>query len=314
MVKEYLEKKFTEHYEGQPRIFKAPGRVNLIGEHTDYNDGYVFPMAIDRYTYVVINQRNDQKLNIWSENLNESFSISLDNELVRRNHWSDYVIGVAWSLLRAGKTIRGADIYIESNVPVGSGLSSSAALEVSVAFALLSVNENIMDMTELAKLCQKAENEFVGMKCGIMDQFIACFGETDHALFLDCRSLDYELVPLPSDSIRIVVCNTMVKHELGASEYNKRRLECEKGVSILSERYHSVKALRDVALTQFMQVADSLPVIVRKRCHHVISENERVLESIKVLKRRDVKAFGKLMNASHKSLKEDYEVSCRTKL
>lgn len=311
MNKNYLAQKFAEHYDGQSRFFKAPGRVNLIGEHTDYNDGFVFPMAIDRYTHVAIGLRSDQTVNVWSENLGQGFQFELSDTLERRNHWSDYVVGVVWALMSSGISLSGADIYIESEVPVGSGLSSSAALEVSTAFGLLSANGHNMDRTALAKLCQKAENEFVGMKCGIMDQFIACYGEADHALFLDCRTLDFELVPLPTKSVRVAVCNTMVKHELGASEYNKRRSECEQGVSIISKQLPNVMALRDVISARFSNLDDLLPEIVRKRCRHVISENERVLESVKVLREGNTATFGELMNASHKSLRDDYEVSCR---
>ena len=311
MKKMELVKKFAQHYEGYPRLFQAPGRVNLIGEHTDYNDGYVFPMAIDRYTSVAVRPRSDQVVNIWSENLEQKCTINLNDTLKPRNDWSDYVVGVIWTLMSSGVALCGADIYIESDVPVGSGLSSSAALEVSTAYSLINVNNHEMDKTTLAKLCQKAENEFVGMKCGIMDQFIACHGKADHALFLDCRSLDFEWVPLPTQSVRVVVCNTMVKHELGTSEYNKRRSECEQGVSIMKEQLPHIKALRDVSSSQFETLSDSLPETVRRRCKHVILEDERVLESMKVLRDGNSTIFGDLMNASHSSLRNDYEVSCQ---
>jgi galactokinase len=207
--------------------------------------------------------------------------------------------------------LSGADILIHSEVPVGSGLSSSAALEVSTALALLSVNEHQMDLKKMALLCQKAENEFVGMKCGIMDQFIACFGQQDSALFLDCRSLEYQLIPLSHEEVSVVVCNTMVKHELGASEYNKRRAECEQGIQIMSQQLPGIKALRDVSLQQFNDLREMLPQIVRKRCLHVISENARTRQSAKALNDGDYARFGRLMHASHESLRDDYEVSCK---
>jgi len=308
-IEEVIEN-FNKHFTGAPRVFTAPGRVNLIGEHTDYNDGFVLPMAIDRYTTVAVSPRTDRKLVIWSENMFDERTVSLEDELQRKNHWSDYVVGVAVKLEEAGVHIPGANLYIESKVPVGSGLSSSAAIEMASALALLSTANQQLEPTELAKLGQRAENEFVGMNCGIMDQFISMHGKEDHALFLDCRTLDYELVPLPSDQTRIVVCNTMVKHELGASEYNTRRAECEQGVELLQKYYPDVDALRDVSLEQFLKVQEKLPEPVRQRCRHVISEDERVLESVTALKLNDLARFGDLMNQSHESLRDDYEVSC----
>ncbi len=303
--------KFQSHFSGQPRIFRAPGRVNLIGEHTDYNDGYVFPMAIDRYTTAAIGPRRDRRLVIWSENMKDGATVDLNENEERRNHWSDYVAGVARMLELEGIALPGADIYLESDVPVGSGLSSSAALLISSALALLrSVNAE-MDGVQLAKLGQRAENQFVGMNCGIMDQFISLHAEKDHALFLDCRSLDYRQVPLPSDKAKIVVCNTMVKHELGSSEYNKRRAECEEGVRLMQADFPDIRALRDVSSSQFAKVQHKLPEAVRKRCRHIITEDERVLASIDALEQNDLSRFGKLMNASHDSLRDDYQVSCR---
>jgi galactokinase len=301
---------FKKHFSGSPRLFKAPGRVNLIGEHTDYNDGYVFPMAIDRYTFIAIAPRSDQKLEIYSENMRDSISIALDQNLAKKGHWSDYVAGVAKMLQEKAIPVSGANMFIQSDVPVGSGLSSSAAIEMSSALAFLALANRNMPKKEIALLGQSAENRFVGMNCGIMDQFISLHGEKDHALFLDCRSLEYQMVPLPSDNVRIVICNTMVKHELGSSEYNKRRAECENGVRIMQADYTGIKALRDVTLAQFKKVESKLPEIVRKRCRHVISEDERTLESIEALKANDLIRFGHLMNASHDSLKDDYEVSC----
>jgi len=311
MTKERIFTNFQKHFKGEPRIFCAPGRVNLIGEHTDYNDGFVFPMAIENYTSVAITSRKDRMLSIWSENMQELINIDLDNNTVKRNHWSDYTAGVANMLENESINLTGADIYIESDVPVGAGLSSSAALEISSALALLSTVNVKLEKAKLAQLGQRAENLFVGMNCGIMDQFISIHGERDKALFLDCRSLEYQLVPLPSDKVRIVICNTMVKHELGSSEYNKRRAECETGVEIMSKSFKNIKALRDVNLEQFLSVNEQLPPIVRKRCRHVISEDERTIESIDALQKYDLVRFGQLMNASHDSLRDDYQVSCR---
>jgi len=307
----YFADKFKSHFNAQPRVFRAPGRVNLIGEHTDYNDGFVFPMALNNYTTVAISPRDDRALKIWSENMAEMTAVDLNDNESRRGHWSDYVAGIARMLELESFELPGANIYLESDVPVGAGLSSSAALEISSALALLSTVDGKLSAAELAKLGQRAENQFVGMNCGIMDQFISVHGEKDHALFLDCRTLDYQQVPLPSGQIRVVICNTRVKHELNSSEYNKRRAECEKGVRIMIADFPGIKALRDVSLQQFQQVENKLPDIVRKRCRHVISEDERTLESIDALNKNDLQRFGELMNASHESLRDDYQVSCK---
>ncbi len=307
---ETIVSEFKARYHATPRLFKAPGRVNLIGEHTDYNDGFVFPMALDRYTHVAVAPRADRRVDVYSANLKEEFSFSLDNNEHAQHHWSDYIAGMAHVLEKAGYALPGAMLYIHSDVPVGSGLSSSAALEVSSALAFLSLISQIIPGPELARLAQKAENQFVGMNCGIMDQFISIHGRADHALLLDCRSLNYELVPLDSSHARIVVCNTMVKHELGASAYNQRRQECETGVRIMQKQWPEIKALRDVTLEKFGGIQADLPAVVARRCRHVISEDERVLESVGALKHNQLRYFGEKMNASHDSLRDDYQVSC----
>ncbi|MBN1351200.1 galactokinase [candidate division KSB1 bacterium] len=305
-----INEKFGLLFSSKPRIFQAPGRVNLIGEHTDYNDGFVFPIALERRTTAAMIRRDDRKLEIWSENMGESIAIDLNDNSSKRNHWSDYVAGVAAIMEKSGMTLSGANIYLESDVPVGSGLSSSAALEVSTALGLAAIHGIEIDKISLAKLCQRAENEFVGMKCGIMDQFIACHGEHNKALLLDCRSLDFQMIELPLQNALFVVCNTMVKHELGASEYNKRRSECEEAVQILSQHIPGVQSLRDISISQFTQHAAKLPPVVRNRTRHVITETQRVLDAIEALKNDDLAEFGELMNASHNSLQADYEVSC----
>jgi len=301
------------------RVYRAPGRVNLIGEHTDYNDGFVMPVAIDLYTQVAIKPRNDRKLIIHSDTFSDSVELDLDEPAPRaRGHWSDYARGVAIVLERAGYRIPGADLAIQSNVPIGAGLSSSAAVEVATAVALLGARnqadlsvatEQEINRVELAKLCQQAENEFVGMRCGIMDQFIACCGRAGTALMLDCRSLDYRLLPL-SEGVRLVICNTMVKHELCSSEYNTRRAECEAGVQHFAHQLPGIKALRDVTIDDLGRYGTGLNEVVYKRCRHVITENARVLEATTALEHNDLNAFGRLMAASHRSLRDDYEVSC----
>ena len=302
---------FRRYFPGTPRIFTAPGRVNLIGEHTDYNDGFVLPMAIQYRVDIAVSPRTDRLLNIQSGSMDDSISFYLDDNTRRRNHWSDYTAGVARMLELAGFFLPGADLLIESTVPVGAGLSSSAGLEVASGLALLSTVDGHMKPGDLALLAQRAENEFVGMNCGIMDQFISARGEKGHALFLDCRSLDFRQVPLPSNRTSIVICNTMVKHELSGSEYNRRREECEEGVTLLQKIYPKITALRDVSPEEFARCEDELPDIIRRRCRHVITEDQRVLDSVTALEEGDLERFGTLMIASHASLRNDYEVSCR---
>ncbi len=305
-----LTEKFTERYKTAPRLFRAPGRVNLIGEHTDYNDGFVFPAAIDFYTQIATAARSDHKLIVYSENYKEEVELDLQSSKPKpRKHWSDYVFGVALMLRGAGHPVSGANLLIESNVPLGAGLSSSAALEVAVASALLGISGLVIDRLQMALLCQRAENEFVGARCGIMDQFISSHAKADTALLLDCRSLEYEVFPVDS-GMTLVACNTMVKHDLATGAYNDRRAECEEGVRRLNKFLPQVRALRDVTREQLDRHASELPETVLKRCRHVITENERVTQAAHCLRNHDAPGFGRLMAESHRSLRDDFEVSC----
>lgn len=291
------------------RTFRAPGRVNLIGEHTDYNDGFVMPAAIDFSTWARISPLENRKLQIRSENFDEEIEIDLDDQsLAARGHWSDYPVGVAVILERAGHRLRGARLEIRGDVPIGSGLSSSAAIEVATACALNANSALKIDKRELALLCQRAENEFVGARVGIMDQFVSLFGQAHKALLLDCRSLEFRLLPLP-DNVRLIICNTMVKHALAASAYNERRAQCEAGVKHLAQSLPGVTALRDVSLEELVQFGHDLPDVIYRRCRHVVSENARVLSAANALEQHDLHQFGKLMAESHQSLRNDYEVS-----
>jgi len=294
----------------EPRVYRAPGRVNLIGEHTDYNEGFVMPAAIDFSTWVTITPQDDRVIAVSSENFQETFKFDLDDTTARaKGHWSDYVRGVALTLEQAGYGLKGAQLQIRGEVPIGAGLSSSASIEVATGYALLQNSGFAMERIELAKLCQRAEQNFVGMRCGIMDQFVACHGHEGRALLLDCRSLEYKLLPLPED-IRLVICNTMVKHQLAGSEYNLRRAECEEGVRLLSRKLPYVESLRDVTTGDLQRHKNLLPEVVLRRCRHVTSENSRVLEAATALERKDLTTFGLLMQESHSSLRDDYEVSC----
>lgn len=285
--------------------------MNLIGEHTDYNDGFVMPAAIDFDTWAKVSPREDRKLQIRSDNFDEEVEVDLDDpNLTRLKHWSDYPVGVAVMLEKAGHRLRGARLEIRGDVPIGSGLSSSAAIEVATACALTAISGVEIDRRELAMLCRRAENEFVGARVGIMDQFVSLFGQAQKALLLDCRSLDFRLLPLP-DNVRLIICNTMVKHELASNAYNDRRAQCEAGVKIISRHLRNVTALRDVTLAQFEQFKSELSEVIYRRCRHVITENARVLAAAEALERGDLNEFGKLMAESHQSLRDDYEVSCR---
>ena len=305
-----LGQKFHQLFGAGPQIYRSPGRVNLIGEHTDYNDGFVMPAAIGFYTWIAIAPRDDRKLLVHSSNFLDSAEADLEGGEPRpRNHWSDYVVGVAVMLERAGHRLRGANLLVHGEVPIGSGLSSSAAIEVATGLSLLGTSGLAMQRVELAKLCQRAENDFVGARCGIMDQFISCCGRVGHALMLDCRSLEYCPLPLPPE-VSLVICNTMVKHELASSEYNTRRAESEEGVRQLSRFLPQMRALRDASLEDLNRYSASLPDVIYRRCRHVISENARVTDAATSLERGDLGTFGRLMHDSHVSLRDDYQVSC----
>jgi galactokinase len=290
------------------RLFRAPGRVNLIGEHTDYNDGFVMPVALGFSTWAKVSPLENRTLQIYSENFDEEVEVKLDDRLTPRGDWSDYPVGVAVEIEKAGHRLRGARLEIRGEVPIGSGLSSSAAVEVATACALVAISDLQVDKRELARLCRQAENEFVGARVGIMDQFVSLFGEAQHALLLDCRSLEFRLLPLP-DNVRLIICNTMVKHALASSAYNERREQCEAGVKHLAQFLPHIAALRDATIEELEKHRDGLSEVVYRRCRHVITENARVLAAADALERSDLPAFGRLMASSHQSLRDDYEVS-----
>jgi len=284
--------------------------VNLIGEHTDYNEGFVLPAAIGFSCWVAIAPRENRKLVLHSENFNETKEGNLDDLKRATHNWSDYPLGVAWGLQQAGYRLCGANLYIAGDVPLGAGLSSSAAVEVATGYALLSNSEHAIDRTQLAKICQRAENEFVGARVGIMDQFVCCQGQAGHALLLDCRSLEYRALRLPA-RMQLVICNTMVKHKLQGSEYNDRRSECEEAVRRLAKVLPAIRNLRDVTMQQLTQHRSQLSETLYKRCRHVVTENERVRKAADALESGDSGILSELMAESHRSLRDDYQVSCR---
>lgn len=308
-LENYLREKFRARYGSNSRMYRAPGRVNLIGEHTDYNDGFVMPAAIDYHVWVAIAPRNDRKLIIHSEDFGEDVEFDLDQAYPKaRGHWSDYIRGVAAMLEFAGNRLTGADLLVQGNVPIGAGLSSSAAIGVASGLALSRNSDLKLDSVQLAQTCRRAENEFVGARVGIMDPFISCCGQSGQALILDCRSLQFELLPIPR-GVSLVICNTMVKHALAAGQYNIRRRECEEAVQLLSE-VMQVQSLREVKMEDLETCRRILPPAIYRRCQHVVSENARVLAAAEFLQRADLSGTGKCMAESHLSLRDDYEVSC----
>ena len=307
-----LRRAFREHYGRAPRLFRAPGRVNLIGEHTDYNGGFVLPMALDRETVVAAAARADALVRVHSLGARESAEFDLASPgRPRRGHWLDYVEGVARALTGRGFRLAGAELMIASDVPAGAGLSSSAALEISAGLALAALAGAEVDRVTLALAGQQAEHEYVGTMCGIMDQFVAAMAREGHALLIDCRTLEATPVPLNTRAAAFVVCDTRVRHELSTSEYNTRRAECERGVELLGEFLPGVTQLRDVSVEDFRLYEARLPEPIRRRCRHVVTEDERTLSMVGALAANDLAGAGRLMYASHESLRRDYEVSCR---
>ncbi len=305
-----LSERFPERFpnSGTPRIFRAPGRVNLIGEHTDYNLGFVLPIAIEMACYAAVAPNgNGDEICIYSEDLlsGHEWKAAGSESAQPRHDWTDYVVGVARELSKRGHTPAPASVLIHSTVPVGAGLSSSAALEISSALAL-SGGALIEDKMELVRIGHSAENNFVGLPCGVMDQFISVFGRPHAAVKIDCRSLEHEEVPLPGD-VAIVAVNTMVKHELGSSAYRQRVAECAAAVQFIQQTHPDLKSLRDANLDM---LTDAMPDPPRKRARHVISENQRVVEFAAASRAGDRKRMGELFVASHRSLQHDYEVSC----
>ena len=309
---EQLAEQFRDRFASTPRLFQAPGRVNLIGEHTDYNDGFVMPFAIDRIAVVAGSARDDTRINAYAHDMDEAATIDLsDTPMFRRGDWIDLVEGIArCSAERFDVSLRGADIIITSTVPIGAGLSSSAAIEMAVGYALLSLNEVPMEKRELAFAGQQTEHQFVGTRSGIMDQFASVFGRKGNAMLLDCRSLEIEHVPITDDDIAIAVIDTKVKHNLASSEYNTRRAECEAGVEILRKQLPAVASLRDVTSEMLKEFGGLLPDKIRRRCTHVVSENIRTEAAADAFRRNDFIKAGELMKESHRSLRDDYEVSC----
>ena len=294
-----------------PLLAEAPGRVNLMGEHTDYNEGFVLPMGIERHAVVAFRARGDGRLRATSSAFGETREVELGGLAPGGGggHWMDYVAGVAWALLESGRGVGGADLAIAGDVPIGSGLSSSAALEVAVARALCAASSLPWDAVEMARLCQRAENAYVGMACGVMDQFAAAASVQGHALLLDCRSLQTEAVALPA-AVAVVVMDTGVRRSLARSAYNERRRSCEEAVAALREVVPSLRALRDVTPALLEAERARLDPVAFKRAAHIVVDNFRPVQMAAALRGGDLASAGRLMNESHASLRDLYEVSC----
>jgi galactokinase len=292
-----------------PALYRAPGRVNLIGEHTDYNLGYVFPIALEMACYAAIAPASHGRLRIYSRDIDDEYAIDVSQiaHAKPKHNWSDYVIGVARELTNARFDIQPADMCFASDVPSGSGLSSSAALEIATAVALL--GSRTMPKIDIALAGQRAESQFVGVPVGIMDQYASVFGRDHAAIQIDCRSLQHEYVPLPDD-VSIIAVNSMVKHELGTSAYAQRVAQCQEAVRAIQQLDPAVESLRDVRLSFFEQIEDRIPDVPRRRARHVISDSQRVLDLGAAARARDLPGMGRLFVASHRSMQNDYEISC----
>ncbi len=290
-------------------LARSPGRVNIIGEHVDYNDGFVLPAAIDKAIYVGVSRRTDDTVKLHSIEFDESYEITL-KDIHPVKSWSTYILGVVDQLIKRGHSIGGFNLVIDGDVPIGAGLSSSAAVECATAFALNELFELGIDKMELVRIAQKAEHTFSGVLCGIMDMFASVFGKKGHAIKLDCRSLEYQYEPIALDGYKIVLFNTNVKHSLASSAYNERRLQCEQGVQWVNEQ-HAVNSLRDVNIEMLDKYVAGKDAVVYNRCKFVVEEIQRVLDSCAALEKGDIQTLGKKMFATHAGLSQMYEVSCK---
>lgn len=291
-------------------LFSAPARVNLIGEHTDYTGGFVLPLAIDFETVAVVSPRTDNKAVLYSMNFKEEVSFDLTSLAPpKKKHWSDYGMGVVWALQQEGIEIPGFNLTVDGNVPLGAGLSSSASVEVAVCMAVLSLTGTTLPGEKIAILCRKAENDYAHSPCGIMDQFVITNAVEEKALLLDCRSLDFYLLPLGSDT-KIVIANSMVKHSIGDGEYGDRRGEVEAGQAVLHKMVPQIKMLRDATLDDLKEARGKMSDASFRRCRHIITENARVIEARSALSGGDMRRFGDLMFAAHASMRDDFEASC----
>ncbi len=305
-----ITKIFHRHFGGPDHIVRSPGRINLIGEHTDYNLGFVLPAAIDKAIYVAISKRADDEIHLYAADLAQSFQTSLQSLKPTEQHWPDFILGVADQLHKAGHQLSGFNAVVMGDVPLGAGLSSSAAVECATVFALNTVFNLGLTPITMVQLAQKAENEFVGVKCGIMDPFASMFGKKGQVIRLDCRSLEYAYMPFDTTNIGIILFDTGVKHSLASSEYNLRRQECEAGVAVMQKKYGAIQSLRDADIGMVNDCLKAGDPIVYNRCRFVVEEIQRLRDACDDLVKHDLVSFGKKMFDTHDGLSHLYEVSC----
>ncbi len=303
--------KFKNIYDARPLVIRSPGRVNIIGEHTDYNEGYVLPAAIDKAIYIAISKRDDELIRLFSAEFNDVFEGKLSTVEKSEKYWANYILGILNQLQIRGHELQGFNIVMGGDVPIGAGLSSSAAIECATAFALNELFHLNIDKLNLVKMAQLAEHSFAGVKVGIMDMFASMFSKKDSVIKLDCRSLDFEYVPLKMEGIKILLLNTNVKHSLASSEYNTRRQQCEKGVEYVKSHFSEVESLRDVTIEMLDQFVAPKDEIIYRRCKYVVEENIRLLAGCDDLKKGDIAALGRKMFQTHNGLSKQYEVSCK---
>ena len=306
-----IREKFQELYDRNPLLVGSPGRINLIGEHTDYNEGFVLPAAIDKQMVLAVAKNDTGRCRLYSYDYNESAEFDLQDLKPSRTAWANYILGVVDQLQKAGHAIEGFDCVFGGDIPIGAGLSSSAALECGIAYGLNTLFGLGIDKVSMVKYAQKAEHTFAGVQCGIMDQFASVMGKENHALRLDCRSLEFSYFPINLHNYQLILCDTQVKHSLASSEYNIRRQECEQGVAVVQEENPQVKSLRDVDMAMLESVKARVSPAVYNRCSYIIEENERLLSGCELLEKGDIKGFGEKMYGSHYGLSEKYEVSCK---
>ncbi len=301
---------FQERFNKQPLVVAAPGRVNLIGEHTDYNQGFVLPGAVDKRIYLGVAENHSNTINLYAKQYNESFSFTLD-DIKPVKGWQTYILGVSFYLIQSGATIRGVDVVIDGDIPVGGGMSSSAALCSAFGYAVNKIFDNGLSAMQLALIGQKTENHFAEVQCGIMDQFASLHGKAGNVMKLDCSNLEYEYIPFDFPEYKIVLVNTMVSHTLASTEYNTRRLQCEEGVAIMREILGpDILSLRNISIEQLEANKNKLSETVYRRCAFILHENQRLLRGCELLRGHDLKGFGELMHGSHEGLSKWYEVSC----